>query len=194
MTVSYFDGCTHRLNMEVDLQILFGLHVTWCAQLCSLAETPQLPPSPRIWTRITRALLVSKDRRHLFVTPLDVRYCRLLCRRSSPGSSRWTSWTCCSPSSRWRAAWSSPGPSGTSTWAGSVLLLKGQCHVISFVSKLCFAYLWRAAWSSPDPSGISTWAGSVHVKGAVSWDFLHLIFRLKALLYYLKGADVYLSI
>ncbi len=27
-----------------------------------------LPP-PRNWTRITRALLVSKDRRHLFVTP-----------------------------------------------------------------------------------------------------------------------------
>ncbi len=60
---------THRLNMKVDLQSLFGLHVTWCAQLFSLAETPQLPPSPRIWTRITRALLVSKDRRHLFVTP-----------------------------------------------------------------------------------------------------------------------------
>jgi hypothetical protein len=61
---------SHRLNMEVDLQSLFGLHVTWCAQLHSLAETPQLPPSPRIWTRITRALLVRKDRRHLFVTPV----------------------------------------------------------------------------------------------------------------------------
>jgi hypothetical protein len=60
---------SHRLKMEVDLQSLFGLRVTWCAQLFSLAETPQLPPSPRIWTRITRALLVSKDRRHLFVTP-----------------------------------------------------------------------------------------------------------------------------
>ncbi len=58
-----------RLNMEVDLQSLFGLQVTWCVQLYSLAETPQLPPSPRIWTRITRTLLVSKDRRHLFVTP-----------------------------------------------------------------------------------------------------------------------------
>ena len=42
----------HRLNMEVDLQSLFGLHVTWCAQLYSMAETPQLPPFPRIWTRI----------------------------------------------------------------------------------------------------------------------------------------------
>jgi hypothetical protein len=27
------------------------------------------PPSPRIWTRITRELFISTDRRHLFVTP-----------------------------------------------------------------------------------------------------------------------------
>jgi hypothetical protein len=60
---------SHRLNIEVDIQSLFRLHVTWCAQLYSMAETPQLPPSPRIWTRNTRPLLVSKDRRHLFVTP-----------------------------------------------------------------------------------------------------------------------------
>jgi hypothetical protein len=33
--------------MEVDLQSLYGLHVTWCAQLTSLVETPQLP-FPRI--------------------------------------------------------------------------------------------------------------------------------------------------
>ncbi len=59
--------------MDVDLQSLLGLHVTWCAQLHSLAEeTPQLPHSPRIWTRMTKALLVSKDRRHLFVTPCRV--------------------------------------------------------------------------------------------------------------------------
>ncbi len=42
----------YRLNMEVDLQSLFGLHIPWCAQLYSLAETPQLPSSPRIRTRI----------------------------------------------------------------------------------------------------------------------------------------------
>ncbi len=36
---------TDKLNMEVDLQSLFGLHVTWCAQLYSLAETRN-PPSP----------------------------------------------------------------------------------------------------------------------------------------------------
>ncbi len=63
-------GSIHRLNMEVDLQSLFGLHVTWCAQLYWLAETLQLPP-PRIWPHITRALLVRKDRRHLYITPWE---------------------------------------------------------------------------------------------------------------------------
>ncbi len=46
------EGVDHRLNMEVDIQSLFGLNVTWCAQLYSLAETPQHPLSPRIGTRI----------------------------------------------------------------------------------------------------------------------------------------------
>ena len=59
---------THRLNMELDLQSLFGLHVTWCAQLYSLAETPQPHPIPPHWDSYARALSVSKDR-HLFVTP-----------------------------------------------------------------------------------------------------------------------------
>ncbi len=60
----------NRLNMEMDLQGLFGFYVTLSGQLYSLAETPQLPgPSPRIWTRITRALLVRYDRRHLFISP-----------------------------------------------------------------------------------------------------------------------------
>jgi hypothetical protein len=41
-------GLYHRLNVELDLQTLFGLHVH-TAQLYSfsLAETP--PPFPRIW-------------------------------------------------------------------------------------------------------------------------------------------------
>ncbi len=30
--------------MELDLQSLFGLYVTWYAQLFSLADTPQPPP------------------------------------------------------------------------------------------------------------------------------------------------------
>ncbi len=40
----------HRLNMELDLSPKF----IWapCAQLCSLAETPQLSPSLRIWAHI----------------------------------------------------------------------------------------------------------------------------------------------
>jgi hypothetical protein len=37
---------THRLNMEVNLQSLFGLQVTWCAQLYSLAETTHPHQSP----------------------------------------------------------------------------------------------------------------------------------------------------
>ncbi len=39
-------GPMHRLNMELDLPSLFGLHATWCAQLYSLAETPHLHPPP----------------------------------------------------------------------------------------------------------------------------------------------------
>ncbi len=38
----------HRLNMELDLQSLFGLHVTWCTQLLSLAETPSPPLLPHL--------------------------------------------------------------------------------------------------------------------------------------------------
>jgi hypothetical protein len=41
-----------------------------CVQLYTLAETLQLPPpSPRIWAHIRGAILVSQDRRHLFVIP-----------------------------------------------------------------------------------------------------------------------------
>jgi hypothetical protein len=36
----------HTLNIEVDLQSLFRHHVTGCAQLYSLAETPQPHPMP----------------------------------------------------------------------------------------------------------------------------------------------------
>jgi hypothetical protein len=51
--------------MELDLQSLCGLLV----QLYSLSETLQLPPFPPHLGSYTRALLVSQDRRHLFVTP-----------------------------------------------------------------------------------------------------------------------------
>ncbi len=53
-------GFEHRLNMELDLQSLFGLY--------SLVPRNFLPPLPYLGSN-TRALLVSQDRRHLFVTP-----------------------------------------------------------------------------------------------------------------------------
>ncbi len=61
-----FNGMVRRprLNMKLDLQSFFGLHV----QLFSLAEAPQPPPPPAHLGSYTKALLVSQDRRHLFVT------------------------------------------------------------------------------------------------------------------------------
>ncbi len=55
--------CNHRLNMELDLQSSFGLHVTWCAQLFSLAETPQPPPSPPHLVSYTRGAIGQLVRR-----------------------------------------------------------------------------------------------------------------------------------
>ncbi len=51
-TLGYGTVCTiHRLNMELDLQSLFGLHVQSCTHC--LAETPPPPPPPpRIWAHI----------------------------------------------------------------------------------------------------------------------------------------------
>ncbi len=56
-----FTKFTDRLNMELEIWAT-------CAQLHLLAETPQ-PPPPLHLGSYTRALLVSQDRRHLFVTP-----------------------------------------------------------------------------------------------------------------------------
>ncbi len=56
----------HRLNIELDFQSLFGL---LCIQLYSLAEIPQLPPFPMHLGSYMMAILVSQERRHLFVTP-----------------------------------------------------------------------------------------------------------------------------
>ncbi len=55
---------THR-NMELYLQSLFGL-------LCTavlFGSDPATPPLPPHLGSYTRALLVSQDRRHLFLTP-----------------------------------------------------------------------------------------------------------------------------
>jgi hypothetical protein len=48
--------------MELDLQSLFDS----CVQLYSVAEIPQLPSQ---FGSYTKALLVSQDGRHLFITP-----------------------------------------------------------------------------------------------------------------------------
>jgi hypothetical protein len=79
--------CTvHRFNMELDLQSLFGLLVHSCARIyrSSLRENRVYkfrhcthwlrPRNPlhfsRIWTLILYArLIVTQDRRHVFVTP-----------------------------------------------------------------------------------------------------------------------------
>jgi len=64
--------------MELDLQSLFGLHV--CAHMHSLAksETPATPSPPHLGS-YTRALQVSQDRRHLFVTPWNKILERVAC-------------------------------------------------------------------------------------------------------------------
>jgi hypothetical protein len=63
--------------MEVDLHKFIWAPCHVCAQLYSLVERPRnSPPPPRIWTRITRALLV---RRHLFVTPWFSNFISVIC-------------------------------------------------------------------------------------------------------------------
>jgi hypothetical protein len=57
----------HRLNMELDLQSLFGLHVHSCTHW--LRVRPLHSPSPHTFLDSYSRALVSKDRRHLFVTP-----------------------------------------------------------------------------------------------------------------------------
>jgi hypothetical protein len=44
-----FNGSDHRLNMEIDLQSVFGHHVCSCTHYL----TPATPTSPRIWAHIT---------------------------------------------------------------------------------------------------------------------------------------------
>jgi hypothetical protein len=59
--------CTHRLNMELDLPPKFiWASVYSCILIGWDLATPPLPPHLGSYTR---ALLVSLDRRHLFVTP-----------------------------------------------------------------------------------------------------------------------------
>ncbi len=55
--------------MEEISKVYFGSMSRDVHSCTHWLRPPQLPPSPRIWTRMTRSLLVSQDRRHLFVTP-----------------------------------------------------------------------------------------------------------------------------
>jgi hypothetical protein len=55
--------------MESDLQSLFGLHVYSCIHWLRPRKSQPPPPNPPHLGSYTRALLVSQDRRHLFVTP-----------------------------------------------------------------------------------------------------------------------------
>ncbi len=57
----------HRLNMELDLQSLFGL-LYFCTHWLRPPKGPN-PPPLHLVSDARAALLVSQDRRHLFVTP-----------------------------------------------------------------------------------------------------------------------------
>ncbi len=67
--VRSFTGSTktlfHRLNMEIDLQSLFWLYAHSCSHWLRHRNSPLHPHLDSY----TRALLVSQDSRHLFVTP-----------------------------------------------------------------------------------------------------------------------------
>ncbi len=57
----------HRLNMELDLQSLFDLHAHSCTHW--LRRPHNQTPSLQHLGSYTRALSVSQDRQHLFLTP-----------------------------------------------------------------------------------------------------------------------------
>jgi hypothetical protein len=59
-----YNAVNYRINMELDRQSLFGLHMHNCTHWLRARKPPQ-PPTP------TRARLLSYDRRHLFVTPMQ---------------------------------------------------------------------------------------------------------------------------
>jgi hypothetical protein len=72
MDLGHIDSNTVRLKkLYVETFLKTNQDFDWspCAQMCGLAETPQPPPLPPHLGSYTRSLLVSQDRRHLFVTP-----------------------------------------------------------------------------------------------------------------------------
>ncbi len=107
---------THRLNMESDLQSLFGL-------LCTavlIDWDPAIPPPPRIWAHIRgRYWSASQDRRHLFVTPWSDS-CSWSCGRH--GCRRWRSHSV-------NITMTSEGSEGST---GSCLTIEGSVFYISW--------------------------------------------------------------
>jgi hypothetical protein len=57
-------GMRHRLDMEVDLLRLFGLHVHSCTHCLRPATSPLSPALVLVYEGAIR-----KDKRHLFLTP-----------------------------------------------------------------------------------------------------------------------------
>ncbi len=72
-----------RLNMEVDLQSLFGLHVTLCAQLYSLAEAQQLPP-PIIFKVFFYHFWENEKFRKVFFNRICRKLTKLCCHKKLP--------------------------------------------------------------------------------------------------------------
>ncbi len=70
----------HRLNMELDLQSLFGLHVHSCAHWLG----PRIPPPPALGL-IYEGAVGQPRRRHLFVTPCSVTFCYFIAVRWGGG-------------------------------------------------------------------------------------------------------------
>jgi hypothetical protein len=77
--------------MDVDRQSLFGLHVTWCVQLYSLAETPQLPPPAIEVFGLVYEGAIGQQRWRIFVT---LCYC--------PTGQTIRSYVLCFPLTNWR--------------------------------------------------------------------------------------------
>ncbi len=63
--INWPNDTSHRLNVELDLQSLFGLLCT----AVPIGWYPATPPVPPHLGSYTRALFVHQDLRHLFVTP-----------------------------------------------------------------------------------------------------------------------------
>jgi hypothetical protein len=66
----HIDSCVQRSVLATGYIWISKVYLGSCVQLYSLAETPQLPPSPRIWAPIRGRYWSAKiDAIFFFVTP-----------------------------------------------------------------------------------------------------------------------------